>query len=91
MFSTCAQVKELDLTSFDTSNVTTMERMFEQCTGLEYLDLSSFDMSNVTNTYAMFNDCSKVQTAYCRTRADKVILDQAVANEGYSWRFTVKS
>ncbi|WP_025870794.1 MucBP domain-containing protein [Enterococcus crotali] len=38
----------------DTSNVTTMRRMFYQNNSIQSLDLSSFNMSNVTNTEFMF-------------------------------------
>ena len=45
----------IDLSSFDTSNVTNMQSMFQasEITSLE-LDLSSFDTSNVTNMNYMF-------------------------------------
>lgn len=42
-------------TSFDTSKVTTMERMFYLDSSLTYLDASSWDTSNVTNMIGMFS------------------------------------
>ncbi len=47
----------LDLSNFDTSNVTTMRNMFYNCRELTSLDLSSFDTSNVTTMFTMFRDC----------------------------------
>ena len=47
----------LDLSSFDTSNVTNMSGMFDGCPNLRVLDLSSFDTSNVTNMSGMFAGC----------------------------------
>ena len=91
MFAFCRSITHLDLTTFITNNVTNMSSMFEGCTSLTYLDLSSFDMSNVSNTTDMFEGCTKVTTAYCRTRADKAILDAACQQSGVNWRFTVKS
>ena len=46
----------LDLSSFDTSSVTTMEGMFTGCTSLKELDLSSFDTSSVTDMRSMFGN-----------------------------------
>ena len=48
----------LDVSSFDTNNVTNMSFMFEGCTGLTSLDVSKFDTSNVTNMSSMFNGCA---------------------------------
>ena len=47
-------LKILDLSNFDTSNVTTMRNMiWAEC--LEHIDVSSFDTSNVTDMSYMFN------------------------------------
>ena len=43
--------------SFDTSNVTDMDRMFIACISLTSLDVSSFDTSNVTDMSSMFWAC----------------------------------
>lgn len=48
--------------SFDTSNVTSMARMFDSCENLKNLDLSGFDTSNVTSLGGMFMDCTKLET-----------------------------
>ena len=39
----------LDVTKFNTSNVTNMDSMFEDCGNLAELDISGFDMSRVEN------------------------------------------
>ena len=57
MFSNCSGLTSLDLSSFNTSNVTSMKSMFEHCSGLTSLDLSSFDTSKVTNMSHMFSGC----------------------------------
>ena len=64
MFSGCSALETFDLSSFDTKNVTYMERMFYGCSALETLDLSNFDTKNVTNMYYMFGDCSALKTIY---------------------------
>ena len=55
-------MKELDLSSFNTSNVTTFAQMFQNCSSLTNLDLSNFDTSKVTNMEQMFGGCIKIQT-----------------------------
>ena len=55
-----SSLENLDLSSFNTSNVTTMERMFSCCSSLTSLDVSNFNTSNVTNMDWMFSDCSSL-------------------------------
>lgn len=50
---------ELDFVkNLDTSNVTSMYRMFNRCTSLTSLDLSNFNTENVTTMYEMFKECT---------------------------------
>ena len=58
MFQDCSGLTSLNLSNFDTSNVTHMSHMFDGCLGLSSLDLSSFKTANVTNMNYMFNGCS---------------------------------
>jgi len=64
MFDGCSGLTSLDLSSFDTSNVTHVGHMFNGCSKLTSLDLSSFDTNNVIDTQYMFNDCSELTTIY---------------------------
>ena len=57
LFYGMEKVKDIDLSEFDTSNVTNMEGMFHRCTSLTSLDLSGFDTSKVTNMKWMFYKC----------------------------------
>lgn len=54
-FSTSNNVKKLDVSKFDTSNVTDMYGMFQYCKSVSSLNLSSFNFSKVTNISYMFN------------------------------------
>ena len=38
MFQKCGSMTELNLSSFDTNNVETMEYMFDSCINLKYID-----------------------------------------------------
>ena len=52
----------LDLSNFDTSNVTDMSEMFYRCRKLTSLDVSSFNTSNVKDIGQMFADCTFLQS-----------------------------
>ena len=62
MFGGCSSLTTLDLSNFDTANVTTMTAMFNYCTALQTLDLSNFNTVNVTSMERMFRDCVVLQT-----------------------------
>ena len=52
-----SSLKNLDLSSFNTSKVTNMSNMFFECSSLTSIDLSSFNTSKVTNMFNMFSWC----------------------------------
>ena len=52
--------QKINLSSFNTSNVTFMQGMFNYCEKLTSLNLSNFDTSNVTNMVGMFNVCTNL-------------------------------
>ena len=54
MFYYCTFLKTLDVSKWDTSNVTNMAGMFQKCESLKTLDISNWDTSNVTNMSGMF-------------------------------------
>ncbi|MCM1552115.1 MAG: BspA family leucine-rich repeat surface protein [Butyrivibrio sp.] len=62
MFDGCKSLTSLDLSSFETRNVTDMEGMFNGCGSLKILDLSGFDTCNVTNMSGMFTGCSGLKS-----------------------------
>ena len=60
MFYNCTKLASIDLSGFDTSNVTAMKQMFQSCYALTSLDVSNFDTSKVTTMLNMFSGCSKL-------------------------------
>ena len=58
LFSDFSKLTTLDMSVFDTSNVTNMRSMFYKCSALTSLDVSGFDTSKVTSMYYMFYKCS---------------------------------
>ena len=58
MFYGCSSLINLNLSNFNTNNVTNMSGMFNECSSLKVLNLNNFNTNNVTNMRWMFNKCS---------------------------------
>ena len=57
MFSYCKNLKNIDLSSFDTTNLTNMGYMFSGCSNITNFNLSSINTKKVTNMNYMFSGC----------------------------------
>jgi surface protein len=71
MFNGCTGLQHLNVSGFDTRNVTSMSSMFgggawtsNGCSSLTELDLSSFDTQRVTVMSYMFKGCGSMETIY---------------------------
>ncbi len=53
----CPKIVTLDVSSWNTSNITTMYFLFGECSSLNSLDLTSWNTSNVKNMYGLFYKC----------------------------------
>ena len=62
MFQKLKGLTNLDLSNFNTSNVTGMDNMFADCISLTTLDLSKFDTTTVTNMGFMFSGSKALTT-----------------------------
>ena len=60
MFWVCENITNLNLSSFDTKNVSHMSCMFKGCNIITNLNLSSFDTKNVRKMSNMFVGCNKL-------------------------------
>jgi len=60
MFYSCKSLTNLDLSNFNTTNVTDMSYMFYSCKSLTNLNLSNFNTTNVTNMSCMFSNCNSL-------------------------------
>ena len=70
MFYNCSSLASLDLSNFNTNNITNMECMFCNCSSLTSLNLSNFNTNNVINMYGMFNNLNK----NCKITCNDLIL-----------------
>lgn len=77
MFSTCNQLKILDLSSFDMTRVTNTSMMFYCCSNLTtiYVNTSTWNLSAVTTSDYMFTGCNYLVggsgTAFTSSHVDK--------------------
>ena len=60
MFRDCSLLTSINLSNFNTNNVTNMASMFSCCSSLTSINLSNFNTNNVTNMASMFYNCSSL-------------------------------
>ena len=60
LFSEDDYIIKVDLTSFNASNVTTMEKMFYNCKNLKSVNLSNLNAEKLTNIKEMFYGCNNL-------------------------------
>ncbi len=63
MFRDLHTLHTLDLSGFETSNVTDMHEMFRECLNLPSVNAINFDTSKVTDMSGMFHLCGKLAVA----------------------------
>ena len=61
LFYGCTSLKELDLSNFNTDNVTDMSYMFYNCSSLKRLDISNFNIEKLKILSYMFYECSSLK------------------------------
>ena len=62
LFFYCSSLESLDLSSFNTIKVKSMNNLFNGCSSLNSLNLSSFNTSNVVNMERMFCACMNLKS-----------------------------
>ena len=58
MFCGCSSLINIDLSNFNTNNVTDMDAIFANCSSLTYIDLSNFNTNNAISMRGMFSRCN---------------------------------
>ena len=49
MFDSCSNLTSLDLSTFDTSELTRIDYMFNKCRKLMFIDIRTFDFTKITS------------------------------------------
>ena len=62
MFNGCSSLRSIDLSHFNTANVSSMYGVFKSCSSLTSLDLSNFNTANVNSMRSMFEGCTNLAT-----------------------------
>ena len=62
MFYLCASLKSIDLSSFNSTNINDMNKMFSRCSSLSLINLSSFNTNNVKDMFSLFHGCSSLKS-----------------------------
>lgn len=60
MFYGCSALENIDVSNFNTSNVTNMSYMFYDCRKVKTLDVANWDTGNVKDMSWMFQYCTSV-------------------------------
>ena len=60
MFLKCMNIIELDLSHFNTNNVTNMSGMLEKCVSLKNINLTNFQTKNARDMSFMFYECESL-------------------------------
>ena len=61
MFEVNVGIEEIDLSDFNTENITNMRGMFGGCISLKKINLKNINTKNVTNMRGMFSDCDSLE------------------------------
>lgn len=62
VFENYYQLKNIDLTGWDTSNANTLQALFYHCRNLEEVNLGGINTSNCTTFESMFDGCTSLKT-----------------------------
>lgn len=62
LFYDCSALKTLNISNWETGNVTDMGSLFSGCEALTMLGVSRWDTSNVTNMHGLFYECKALTT-----------------------------
>ena len=92
MFSNCSNLKYLDLSNFDFSNITYMSNMFYNCTNLEFLNFNNTIIKYDTFDKQIFDDLS-INFALCTSNEQLMNIDKencTIIECGEIWRKSKK-
>ena len=61
MLCCCSSLTNINLSNFNSQNVTNMNNIFSGCSSLTKINLFNFNTQNVTDMSRMFNGCSSLK------------------------------
>ena len=72
MFDECKELKSIDFSKFDTSEITSVDYLFSNCQSLTSIDISTMNTNKVTYMSYTFRNCTSLQsidTQYLNTNS----------------------
>jgi surface protein len=91
LFDYCHKLTSVNITNWDTSNVTDFSFMFEQCYSLVTLDLSSLNFDKAVNYNNMFSQCNSLTTVYAKDASAKTFIDARLSESGLTITSIIKT
>ena len=76
MFSNNSSLLNINLSSFDTSNLIYVNHMFHRCSSLTYLNLSNFYTPKVNNFAGLFVYCSNLNYIDIRRFSNESVIEK---------------
>ena len=76
-FYECTRLTSIDLSKFDTSQVTDMNGLFYRCVSITNIDLNKLNTSRVTNMSNMFGECNKLTSIDLRELDMKNVINMS--------------
>ena len=73
MFKRCKNLKNINLSNFNTEKVNNMNTMFKGCELLNNIDLSNFNTNNVIDMNYMFDGCKNLKKGKIITKDNKLL------------------
>ena len=73
MFGGCFSLTKINLSNFNTHNVTNMSGMFFECYSLTNINLFNFNTQNVTNMSYMFFGCYELKKNNIITKEKRIL------------------
>ena len=84
MFNNLGNLKEIDLSYFDTSKVKDMNSMFYDCKNLEKINLGNIDTSSVEDMSKLFENCHNLESIdLSRINTPKLKITESMFNRCY--------
>ena len=86
MFKDCSKLKNIDLSKFNTQNVSNLEGIFMGCSSLDAVDLKNLDARNIKSVSKMFYGCKKLKnidiSSFKNITKQNILFDENIEKSG---------
>ena len=75
IFRECSSLTNINLSNFNTNNVTDMRGMYRGCSSLTNINLSNFNTNKVTDMSDMFYECSSLKKENIIAKDERILTE----------------